>query len=82
MSTWLPIASPCTCRACRAAPPPPSGLAAGFDKDAQVIEAMMGLGFGFVEVGMYATISSSRLSNLIGTRPAIIACYLPQGLGL
>ena len=29
----------------------PVGLAAGFDKDAEVPEAMLGLGFGFVEVG-------------------------------
>src|SRR5688500_8150560 len=29
----------------------PVGLAAGFDKDAEVAEAMLGLGFGFVEVG-------------------------------
>ena len=27
------------------------GLAAGFDKDALVPDAMLGLGFGFVEVG-------------------------------
>lgn len=31
--------------------PNPIGLAAGFDKDAQVPGAMLGLGFGFVEVG-------------------------------
>lgn len=31
--------------------PSPVGLAAGFDKDAEVPEAMLGLGFGFVEVG-------------------------------
>lgn len=29
----------------------PIGLAAGFDKHAQVMEAMLGIGFGFVEVG-------------------------------
>lgn len=29
----------------------PIGLAAGFDKDARVADAMFGLGFGFVEVG-------------------------------
>ncbi|MGF1594537.1 MAG: quinone-dependent dihydroorotate dehydrogenase [Kiloniellaceae bacterium] len=29
----------------------PLGLAAGFDKDARVMAAMLGLGFGFVEVG-------------------------------
>ncbi len=31
--------------------PNPVGLAAGFDKDAMVVEAMAALGFGFVEVG-------------------------------
>jgi dihydroorotate dehydrogenase len=31
--------------------PSPVGLAAGFDKDAEVIRAMFGLGFGAVEVG-------------------------------
>jgi dihydroorotate dehydrogenase len=29
----------------------PVGLAAGFDKDAEVPDAMIGLGFGFVEIG-------------------------------
>ena len=31
--------------------PSPVGLAAGFDKDAEVAEEMLSLGFGFVEVG-------------------------------
>ncbi|WP_363349612.1 quinone-dependent dihydroorotate dehydrogenase [Methylocystis echinoides] len=31
--------------------PNPIGLAAGFDKDAEVADAMLGFGFGFVEVG-------------------------------
>ena len=31
--------------------PSPVGLGAGFDKDAEVFDAMLGLGFGFVEVG-------------------------------
>ncbi len=31
--------------------PSPVGLAAGFDKDGQVPQQMLGLGFGFVEVG-------------------------------
>ena len=31
--------------------PSPIGLAAGFDKNAEVAEQMLGLGFGFVEVG-------------------------------
>jgi dihydroorotate dehydrogenase len=31
--------------------PSPVGLAAGFDKDGEVAEAMLGAGFGFVEIG-------------------------------
>ncbi len=31
--------------------PSPIGLAAGFDKDGEVAEAMLGFGFGFVEIG-------------------------------
>ena len=31
--------------------PSPVGLAAGFDKDAEVTDAMLSIGFGFVEVG-------------------------------
>ena len=31
--------------------PNPVGLAAGFDKDAEVVDAMLGQGFGYVEVG-------------------------------
>src|SRR5436853_3692930 len=31
--------------------PNPVGLAAGFDKDAEVFAQMLGFGFGFVEVG-------------------------------
>ena len=31
--------------------PSPIGLAAGFDKDAEIADAALGLGFGFVEVG-------------------------------
>ena len=31
--------------------PSPLGLAAGFDKDGEVPDAMLTLGFGFVEVG-------------------------------
>jgi len=31
--------------------PSPVGLAAGFDKDGEVPDAMLGLGFGFVEIG-------------------------------
>lgn len=39
--------------------PSPVGLAAGFDKDAEVPEAMLGLGFGFVEVGTVTPLPQS-----------------------
>ena len=29
----------------------PAGLAAGFDKDAEAVEGLLGMGFGFVEIG-------------------------------
>ena len=28
-----------------------AGLAAGFDKDAEGVEGLLGMGFGFVEIG-------------------------------
>lgn len=28
-----------------------AGVAAGFDKDAEIVEPLLGLGFGFVEIG-------------------------------
>jgi dihydroorotate dehydrogenase len=31
--------------------PNPLGLAAGFDKDAEAVDSLLGLGFGFVEIG-------------------------------
>lgn len=39
--------------------PSPVGLAAGFDKDAEVPDAMLGLGFGFVEVGTVTPLPQS-----------------------
>src|SRR4030081_1258734 len=40
--------------------PNPIGLAAGFDKNAAVPDAMLGLGFGFVEVGSAAAPAAAR----------------------
>ena len=40
--------------------PTRSGLAAGFDKDAEVPDAMLGLGFGFVEVGTRDAAAAGR----------------------
>lgn len=39
--------------------PNPVGLAAGFDKDAQVPDAILGLGFGFTEVGTVTPLPQS-----------------------
>jgi dihydroorotate dehydrogenase len=46
------VADPLLSLRCAGLPfPSPIGLAAGFDKDGEVTGAMLGLGFGFVEVG-------------------------------
>ena len=52
-SPWLPKAKPGALGVAVAGLqfPNPVGLAAGFDKDAEVPDAALGLGFGFVEVG-------------------------------
>lgn len=54
----------------------PVGLAAGFDKDARVPDAMLGLGFGFVEVGSITPLPQSgnpmpRLFRLADDRAVI-----------
>ncbi len=56
--------------------PNPLGLAAGFDKDAEVPDAALGLGFGFVEVGSItpqpqAGYPRPRLFRLIEDRAVI-----------
>ena len=38
----------------------PIGLAAGFDKNAEVPDALLGLGFGFVEIGTARVHGGSR----------------------
>ena len=54
----------------------PLGMAAGFDKDAEVADALLGLGFGFVEVGTLtpqpqAGNARSRLFRLVEDRAVI-----------
>ncbi|MFN6934547.1 MAG: quinone-dependent dihydroorotate dehydrogenase [Tsuneonella sp.] len=54
----------------------PVGLAAGFDKDAEVPDAMLGLGFGFVEVGSITPLPQAgnpkpRLFRLTADRAVI-----------
>ena len=56
--------------------PSPVGLAAGFDKDAEVPEQMLSLGFGFVEVGTITPKSQTgnpepRLFRLVEDRAVI-----------
>ena len=46
-----PVAGPLATTVAGIAFPNPVGLAAGFDKDAEVTDALFALGFGFVEVG-------------------------------
>ena len=38
----------------------PAGVAAGFDKDAEGLEAILGLGFGFMEIGVAEKLMPSR----------------------
>jgi dihydroorotate dehydrogenase len=56
--------------------PNPVGLAAGFDKDAEVPSQMLGFGFGFVEVGTLTPLPQTgnarpRLFRLAGDRAVI-----------
>ena len=56
--------------------PNPVGLAAGFDKNAEVPDAMLGLGFGFVEVGTVTPLPQAgnpkpRIFRLPGERGVI-----------
>jgi dihydroorotate dehydrogenase len=56
--------------------PNPVGLAAGFDKDAQVPDAILGLGFGFAEVGTVTPFPQAgnprpRLFRLVEDRAVI-----------
>ncbi|MBW8784534.1 MAG: quinone-dependent dihydroorotate dehydrogenase [Novosphingobium sp.] len=56
--------------------PNPLGMAAGFDKDAEVPDALLGLGFGFAEVGTVPPLPQSgnpkpRLFRLVEDRAVI-----------
>jgi dihydroorotate dehydrogenase len=56
--------------------PNPVGLAAGFDKDAEIFRQMLGFGFGFVEVGTLTPLPQggnprSRLFRLAADRAVI-----------
>jgi dihydroorotate dehydrogenase len=45
--------------------PPHPGLAAGFDKDGEAVQALLGLGFGFVEVGEGESLRPAVYSALL-----------------
>ncbi len=56
--------------------PTPLGMAAGFDKDAEVADALLGLGFGFAEVGSITPLAQAgnprpRLFRLTEDRAVI-----------
>ena len=56
--------------------PSPIGLAAGFDKDAEVPDAMLSLGFGFVEIGTVTPVAQAgnakpRLFRLVEDKAVI-----------
>ena len=56
--------------------PNPVGMAAGFDKDAEVPDALLGLGFGFAEVGSITPLAQAgnpkpRLFRLVEDRAVI-----------
>jgi dihydroorotate dehydrogenase len=71
-----PSAGPLAVRVAGLDFPNPVGLAAGFDKNAEVFGAMLGLGFGFVEVGTLTPLPQAgnprpRLFRLIEDRAVI-----------
>ena len=49
--------------------PNPVGMAAGFDKNAEVPDALLRLGFGFVEVGTVTPRPQSRQSAAAAVSP-------------
>lgn len=71
-----PPAGPLAVQLAGLAFPNPIGLAAGFDKNAEVFGAMLGLGFGFVEVGTLTPLAQAgnprpRLFRLVEDRAVI-----------
>ncbi len=64
-----------TCRVWDLAFPNPIGLAAGFDKDAEVMDAMMGFGFGFVEAG-----TVTPLPQPGNPKPRLFRLYEDEGV--
>lgn len=80
--SFLPVTSPKPFAPCLASTvagvtfPSPVGLAAGFDKDAEVPDAMLSLGFGFVEIGTITPLAQSgnpkpRLFRLLEDKAVI-----------
>ena len=71
-----PAAGPLATEVAGLAFPNPLGMAAGFDKDAEVPDALLGLGFGFAEVGSITPLPQAgnpkpRLFRLVEDRAVI-----------
>ena len=67
--------------------PNPVGVAAGFDKDAEVADALLGIGFGFTEVGSITPLPQSgnpkpRLFRLVEDRAVINRMGFNNGGGV
>jgi hypothetical protein len=81
LKLWAPAAppfvdGPLATRVAGLTFPNPVGMAAGFDKDAEVPDALLALGFGFAEVGSItptpsASHRASSASNPPWSRPAV-----------
>ncbi|HBM05530.1 MAG TPA: dihydroorotate dehydrogenase (quinone) [Erythrobacter sp.] len=74
--TALPQAGPLAIDVAGLAFPNPVGMAAGFDKDAEVPDQLLGLGFGFTEVGSITPLPQAgnpkpRLFRLVEDRAVI-----------
>jgi dihydroorotate dehydrogenase (fumarate)/dihydroorotate dehydrogenase len=63
--------------------PSPVGLAAGFDKNGEAVDALAGLGFGFIEIGSVSAFASAgnprpRLFRLPDDRAIAVAYGVPN----
>lgn len=54
-----------------------AGLAAGFDKDAYAVNGLLGLGFGFVEVGMSCQVLAAMQIHVKAACACIPECLVP-----
>ncbi|CAD6261768.1 unnamed protein product [Miscanthus lutarioriparius] len=57
----------------------PIGLAAGFDKNAEAVEGLLGMGFGFVEVGSVTPLPQEEIPSLNFQIKGAWCCNQPIG---